>query len=54
MAAIDDASRLLDKTCSQIDKMIDQIETDFKDYLDVVPECKEDSEAFASPAPHSA
>jgi hypothetical protein len=41
MAAIDDASRLLDKTCSQIDKMIDQIETDFKDYLDVVPECKE-------------
>lgn len=41
MAAIDDASRLLDKTCGQIDKMIDQIETEFKDYLDVVPECKE-------------
>lgn len=41
MAAIDDASRLLDKTCIQIDKMIDQIETKFKDYLDVVPECKE-------------
>ena len=41
MAAIDDASRLLDKTCNQIDKMISQIETDFKDYLDVVPECKE-------------
>ena len=41
MAAIDDASRLLDKTCGQIDKMINQIETEFKDYLDVVPECKE-------------
>lgn len=41
IAAIDDASRLLDKTCGQIDKMIDRIETEFKDYLDVVPECKE-------------
>lgn len=41
MAAIDDASRLLDKTCKQIDKMIDQIEVDFKDFLDVVPECKQ-------------
>lgn len=41
MAAIDDASRLLNKTCNQIDKMIEQIETEFKDYLEVVPECKE-------------
>lgn len=41
MAAIDDASRLLDKTCKQIDKMIDQIEFDFKEFLDVVPECKQ-------------
>ena len=41
MAAIDDASRLLNKTCNQIDKMIEQIETEFKDYLEVVPECRE-------------
>lgn len=40
MAAIDDASRLLNRTCNEIDKMIDRIETEFKDYLDTVPECK--------------
>ena len=39
--SINDASRLLNKTCRQIDKMIDRIETEFKDYLDVVPECRE-------------
>ena len=38
--AIDDANRLLGKTCNQIDKMIDQIDSEFKDYYDVVPECR--------------
>ena len=40
MYAIDDASRLIGKTCNQIDKMIDQISSEFKDYLDSIPECK--------------
>ncbi len=41
LGAIDDASRLLNKSCNQIDKMIDQITVEFKDYLEFVPECKE-------------
>ena len=38
--ALDDANKLLNKTCNQIDKMIDQIDSEFKDYYDVVPECR--------------
>ena len=38
---IDDAVRLLDKTSSQIDRMIREINEKYKDYFDVVPECRE-------------
>jgi len=39
--AIDDASRLLGKTSKQIDKMIDEIKDNFKDYIGVIKECDE-------------
>ena len=38
---IDDAIHLLGKTSTQIDKMIREIQEKYKDYMDVVPECRE-------------
>ena len=38
---IDDAIHLLGKTSTQIDKMIREIREKYKDYMDVVPECRE-------------
>ena len=39
IAAIDDASKLLGKTSTQIDKMMKEISEKYKDYIGVIPEC---------------
>ena len=39
ISAIDDASELLGKTYSQIDKVLSQISDKYKDYIGVIPEC---------------
>ena len=37
--AIDDVGRLLKRTSKQIDKMIKKFKEDYKDFIDVIPEC---------------
>ena len=39
LASIDDASKMINRTSEQIDKMISEIKNRYHDYLGVIPEC---------------
>ena len=41
MNSIENAQNLLSKTSSQISKMLDEMESEFKDYLGVIPDVDE-------------
>lgn len=41
ISSIDDAVNMLDKTDEQVDKLISQIKSEFKDYIGVIKECDE-------------